>query len=113
MSGDDGPGGNAPGDRAIAWPRHVRVLAVTYVLSRFVGPLGFFVLGAAATALWVLRDLQVDAGVAALWLGAWASPLACAAFRWWFPRWGRRRWPDPDPTPYRRNAPGDRYVEER
>jgi cytochrome bd-type quinol oxidase subunit 1 len=76
------------------FPRYVRLLAVVYVLSRIIGPLGFLILSLVAGFLWYQRDLSLDGLVLGLWLAALACPLLCAAFRWWFTRWGRRHWSD-------------------
>jgi hypothetical protein len=99
-SGD--PAGNGAGGRLIPWPWYVRWLAVAYVVSRLVGPVGFFVLLGAAGFL-IARDGPAwDGPAAAAVAAAWACPLGCAAFRWWFRGWGRRRWPGADPG----TAPG-------
>jgi hypothetical protein len=88
--------GDGDNDSAPAFPRWVRTLAVAYVWSRVVGPVGFFLLSGAACFLWV-REREVDGRVLGLWLASLACPAFCAAFRWWFRRWGRRRWPDAAP----------------
>jgi cytochrome bd-type quinol oxidase subunit 1 len=75
------------------FPRYVRLLAVAYVLSLMVGPVGFFILSIAAAFLWYQRDLSFDGLVLGLWATALACPLLCATYRWWFRSWGRRRWP--------------------
>jgi hypothetical protein len=79
------------------FPRYVRHLAVAYVLSHFVGPAGFVVLGVIASMLALQRNWALDATVLGVWLAALACPLCCAAFRWWFRSWGRRHWPPAEP----------------
>jgi uncharacterized membrane protein YbhN (UPF0104 family) len=75
------------------FPLAVRILAVAYVVSWIVGPVGFFLLSGVGSFLWERRR-QVDGLVLSLWLGGVLCLSLCAAFRWWFRRWGRRRWPD-------------------
>jgi hypothetical protein len=79
-----------------AWPWYVRVLAVSFVLSYLVQPVAFVGLAGAAVLLYgfghPLDGLVVGLGVAAV-----IAFLLCAAFRWWFVRWGRRRYPTGKP----------------
>jgi len=69
-----------------------RIVAVAYVLSVVLRPVGFFLLAGIAVFFWVRRGLDgtvLGLGVAAVgWFVGWG------AFRWWAPRWGRRRWPN-------------------
>jgi len=83
-------------DQSPQYPRYVRHLAVAYVLSRLVGPLGFLLLSLVAVVLWLRRGLSVDAWVFGIAAAALACPLLCAAFRGWYRSWGRRRWPEAD-----------------
>src|SRR5262245_36797843 len=85
--------GKNPGSRQ--YPRYVRILAVAYVLSLAVGPVGFFVLLSVAAFLKV-RYGTVDAKVLGFALGAVGCPVFCAMFRTWFRNWGRRNWPAPE-----------------
>ena len=85
------------GDQPITWPWYVRWLAVAYVLSYFVGTVGFLVLGVVAAVL-IARHPRLDSGVVVTVAAACACPAACAAFRWWFRSWGQRRWPAAKPV---------------
>jgi hypothetical protein len=85
-----GPGGRA-------WPWYVRWLAVAYALSLLAGPAGFFVLLAVATVLIVRDGPAWDGPAATAVAAAWAWLVGCAAFRWWFRAWGRRRWQEAEP----------------
>jgi hypothetical protein len=85
--------------RPITWPWYVRWLAAAYALSLLAGPAGFFVLLSVATVLIVRDGPAWDGPAAVAVLAAWVCPLGCAAFRWWFLRWGRRRWPGPGDGP--------------
>ncbi|CAN5294351.1 hypothetical protein BH10PLA2_BH10PLA2_11110 [soil metagenome] len=78
--------------RPQAWPRYVRVLAVAYVLSRFVGPVGFFLLGGVTAFAIARHGPGVEGAVVAA--AALMCPAGCAIFRWWFRRWGQLRWPE-------------------
>jgi hypothetical protein len=98
MAGAGEAGERKMDGRPIAWPRYVRWLAVAYVLSQVAGPAGFFVLGGVAALLIARHGLRFDNGVPILLAAACACPAACAAFRWWFRRWGRRHWPPTDPA---------------
>jgi hypothetical protein len=89
--------GGGENDSSTKFPLWVRILAVAYVLSRAIGPVGFFALSAAACFVWV-KGRELSGLVLGLWLGGLACPLFCAAFRWWFRRLGQRRWPDPEPN---------------
>jgi len=86
------------GGRPISWPWYVRWLAVAYVLSRFAGPVGFLVLCGVAGVLIARHGPRFDLAVVVTVAAAWACPAACAVFRWWFRRWGQRRWPDTGPS---------------
>jgi hypothetical protein len=70
----------------------VRVLAVLYVLCPVVQWMGFLVLAGTAAFLHGRRR-QLDGLVLLLGSGGLAWFLLCAAYRWWFPRWGRKRYP--------------------
>jgi hypothetical protein len=85
------PDGGPPGSRP-AFPLLVRALAVVYVLLRIVQPLGFLLLGGTAAILYGMKG-HFDARVLWLTAGAAACLVLCTAFRWWFERWGRRRYP--------------------
>ncbi|MGQ0634211.1 MAG: hypothetical protein ACT4QC_06360 [Planctomycetaceae bacterium] len=75
------------------YPWWVRVLAVAHVLSLIGGPAGFMLLISAA-ALRRLMLGRVDGDVVTLAIAGAACPVLCAAYRSWFVRWGRSRWPD-------------------
>ena len=83
------PGG---GEEQPRFPRYVRVLAVAYVLSFAVQPIGFLLLTGTATFLYGRRR-EIDGWVLGLGLGGGVLMVLCSVFRWWFPRWGRKHWP--------------------
>jgi hypothetical protein len=83
--GESGESGPVP--RA---PLVDRVLAVTYVLSLAVQPLGFLILAGTGSFLWEKRGL--DGTVLGFGLGAIGWVASWGVFRWWVRRWGRRRW---------------------
>jgi hypothetical protein len=89
---DEEPGGDAAA--APCLPRYVRILAIVYVLSRIVGPLGFFLITGVGHFLWVRQEMQIDGWVLGFWIGGAVWLLAGVVFRWWFPRWGRKHWPE-------------------
>jgi hypothetical protein len=95
---DDGnANGAADAGRTVAWPWYVRWLAVAYVFSMLIGPVGFVVMGLVGGYL-LARDGHGWNGAAALaFAAAVGCPLACATFRWWFRSWGKRHWPDGKP----------------
>lgn len=76
------------------WPWYVRWLAVAFVWSQLVGPLGFFV-GATLAAVLVSREGLGTRAIIAM-LVALGCPLACAMFRKWFKHWGQTNWPSAD-----------------
>ena len=84
------------GDQPIIWPWYVRWLAVAYVLSYFVGTVGFLVLGVVAAVL-IARHPSLDSEVVVTVAAACACPAACAGFRRWFRSFGQRRWPAAKP----------------
>ena len=75
------------------YPFVVRALAVAFVLSRIVQPVGFVLLGVAAAVVYGLRH-EIDGLVLGLALGAAGCAILCPAFRWWFRRWGRSHYPE-------------------
>jgi hypothetical protein len=79
-----------------AWPLYVRVLAVSYVLSYLVQPVAFFGLAGAAVVLYCLGH-PLDGLVVGLGVGGVLAFLLCEAFRRWFVRWGKRRYPNGKP----------------
>lgn len=93
-SGTDTAGAEGRGGPPIAWPRYVRWLAVAYVLSLVVGPVGFFVTTCIAAVLYVRSGPAFTVPVVVAIAVAGSFPAGCAAFRWWFRNWGRRRWPE-------------------
>lgn len=75
------------------FPFYVRALAVAHVLSRIVGPLGFWILILVSGWLWWTRGKHVDWIVIAGLAAALACPLLCAVFRRCVTAWGRKYWP--------------------
>ncbi len=92
----EGPKAESPGGGGTPaqWPLYVRVLAVAYVLSHVVQWVAFILLAGTAAFLYGLGH-SLDGVVVGLGLGGFACVAACHAFRWWFPRWGRRHYPPP------------------
>lgn len=82
----DRPGGPSK------FPFLVRALAVAYVLSLVVQPVGFLLLGIAAAIVGGLRH-AIDGWVVGLALGAAACAILCPAFRWGLRRWGQKHYP--------------------
>jgi hypothetical protein len=80
-------------DSVPQFPLPVRILAVAYVLSWALQPLGFFLLTGIGSFLWIRRR-ELDAWVLGFWLGGIGCLVLGIAFRWWFRRWGRLRWPN-------------------
>jgi hypothetical protein len=77
-----------------------RILAVAYVLSFAVQPLGFLLLAGIGSFLWAKRGL--DGTVLGFGLGGIGWVASWSAFRWWVRRLGQRRWPNeesPDEAP--------------
>lgn len=68
-----------------------------WVLSQWLGPLGFVVLSSIASLLYVMGR-GVNTLVIAFAVAALAWPALCAAYRWWFVQWGRRNWPHGRPS---------------
>jgi hypothetical protein len=81
----------APAD-APTWPRDVRVRAVCYVLSYAVQPVAFLGLTGTGALLYGLGR-PLDVLVVGLGAAGILTVLACGAFRRWFVRWGRRKYP--------------------
>jgi hypothetical protein len=79
-----------------AWPLHVRVLAVSYVLSYAVQWLAFIGFTGTAAVLYVLKrrlyGLPLGLGV-----GGIICFILCGAFRRWFVQWGKRKYPTGTP----------------
>src|SRR5262245_30699993 len=74
------------------WPRYVRLLAVSYVLSYALQWLALLGLTGTAAVLLGLGH-RLDGLVVGLALGGLGSALLCAGFRHWFVRWGKRHYP--------------------
>ena len=92
---DDAPQADPTGsDTPRKWPLYVRVLAVSYVLSYPVQWLAFLGLTGTAAILYGLRH-PLDGLVLGLALGGVTAVILCHAYRWWFPRWGRKHWGPP------------------
>src|SRR5581483_6570620 len=80
--GEAGPPPPAP------WPD--RFLAVAYVVSLAVQPVGFILLAGAGVFLWIRRR-SPDGWSLGLLLGGLGCLVFCPAFRWWARRRGQRR----------------------
>ena len=81
---------------APTWPLSVRVLAVCYVLSYAVQPVAFVGLTGTAALLYGLGR-PLDGLVLGLGAAGILIVLVCGAYRRWFVRWGRRKYPSGKP----------------
>ena len=78
------------------WPLYVRVLAVAFVLSYPAEGIAFLSLTGTAALLYGLGH-PLDGLLFGLGLGGVAAVILCHAYRWWFPRWGRKHYPSAGP----------------
>jgi hypothetical protein len=83
------PSSNLPGP---VWPLHVRILAVSCVLSYAVQWLAFLGLTGTAAVRYGMRR-QLDGLTLGLGLGGVACFMLCGVYRRWFVQRGRRTYP--------------------
>src|SRR5262249_10489023 len=79
-----GRGSTAPGPATVPAPLLTRMVAVAYVLSPVIGPVGFVLLTGTGGYLWSRRGF--DERVLALIAGGLACLLLCRGLQWWVRR---------------------------